>query len=238
MSQSSASYDKRFWLGLIFVIIGSVILLDNFDVFPYLHIPRYLISWKTFLILLGFYFLFGKKKTEAGIIMIAIGGVFLLQDMHFFRFRDIWHIFWPGLLIAVGLSLILRRNRDKEFWSGEKKSSSNFLDDFIMLGGRESTIDSQEFRGGKITSIMGGAELDLRNAQLSKEQNVLDLFVLFGGIELVVPPDWTVHVEVVSIFGGFSDKRVLPLKVVPNPEQVITVKGTVLFGGGEIKVAK
>jgi predicted membrane protein len=235
MSSQPQSTDKRFWLGLIFVLIGGVLLLDNLQLFPYFQIPRFLISWKSFLILLGFYFFFAKKKREVGIIMIAVGGVFILQDFNLFRFRDIWHVFWPALMIAVGLSLIMRRSLRQE--EGEKKNSRDYLDDFILLGGRESTINSQDFRGGKITAVMGGAELDFRHAQLSKEANELDVFVLFGGIEMVIPPDWTVHVEVVSIFGGFSDKRILPLKVVPNPSQVITIKGTVLFGGGEIKIA-
>jgi hypothetical protein len=57
--------------------------------------------------------------------------------------------------------------------------------------------------------------------------------VLFGGSNLIVPDDWKVKSEVVSILGGFSDKRL----IVPNPdtEKTLLVKGVVIFGGLELK---
>jgi hypothetical protein len=93
--------DRRFWLGLLFVLIGGILLLDNLNLIPY-YIPDYLLSWKTFLILLGIYFIVGRKKPEPGIIMIIVGSVFLFQDFYYFRIRDVWHIIWPTVLLVIG----------------------------------------------------------------------------------------------------------------------------------------
>ncbi|ELR69845.1 hypothetical protein C900_04548 [Fulvivirga imtechensis AK7] len=229
------SNDKRLWLGVILVAIGGVWLLDNLNIIPY-YIPHYFFSWKTFLIVLGLYFTLGRNRSEAGIIMIAVGTIFLLQDIGLFYVRNIWHIFWPAIIIVIGISLIMRRSGfGREHSSDEKKNSLDYIDDFAIIGGRDRKVDSQNFKGGKITAMFGGSEIDLRGAQLAEGVNVIDLFVVFGGSVIIVPPDWNVKVEVTSILGGFSDKRSSALKVVPNSDKVLVVKGFVMFGGGEVK---
>ena len=97
--------DKRFWLGIIFVIFGGIWLLDNLDFIPY-YFSDILFSWGSFLTLIGVYLLLGRKKVEAGIIFIAIGGILILQDMGFFYIRNIWQIFLPAMVIIIGISLI------------------------------------------------------------------------------------------------------------------------------------
>ncbi|TRX62671.1 hypothetical protein FNH22_00830 [Fulvivirga sp. M361] len=228
--------DKRIWLGGLFILIGSVWLLDNLDIIPYYY-SRYLFNWKTFLIALGTYFIFGRKKPEPGIIMIAIGGVFLLEEFYYFDFRDILRVFWPVVIIVIGVSLILRRNK-KSKWDAEKKNDLDYIDDFAIFGGRERVVDSQNFKGGKITALFGGSEISLTNAQLAEGVNELDVFVMFGGTEIRVPADWSVRVEVFSILGGFTDKRKSSVQVVPNPDKVLIVKGFVMFGGGEVKFSR
>ena len=108
----------------------------------------------------------------------------------------------------------------------------------VAFGGREIVVDSKDFKGGKLTAILGGSSIDLRNANLSEGENVLDIFTLFGGASLLVPQDWTIKVEVFSIFGGFGDKRNSSVKVMPHPNKVLIVKGFVMFGGGDIKYNK
>ncbi len=62
---------------------------------------------------------------------------------------------------------------------------------------------------------------------------VLDLFVMFGGYTIYVPQDWNVIIDLVPIFGGFSDKRVRSM-VVKETDRSIVISGTCIFGGGEI----
>ncbi|MDX1629304.1 MAG: LiaF-related protein, partial [Fulvivirga sp.] len=200
------------------------------------YIPHYLISWKTFLIVLGAFFITVKKKPEPGIVLIAIGGLFLMQDLNFFYIHNIWHIFWPVVVIAIGIALIARRGTSQRPVTGGSGNSLDYIDDTAIFGGRERKIDSQDFKGGKITAIFGGSDIDFRGSDLSKGHNVLDVFILFGGTDIKVPPDWSVEMDVFSIFGGWSDNRSSALKVVPNKEKVLIIKGFTMFGGGEVKL--
>ena len=112
----------------------------------------------------------------------------------------------------------------------------DFFDDFVVFGGREVFINSQNFYGGKITTIFGGAEYDLRNALLSNNGAVIDSVAVFGGCGFKVPPDWTVKNEVTAVFGGFSDKRgASPHQVISDPSKTLVIKGFTAFGGIEIK---
>jgi predicted membrane protein len=103
-----------------------------------------------------------------------------------------------------------------------------------FFSGVENQITSSEFEGGKVTAICGGIDIDLRPAELSGNNNVIDLFILFGGAEFKVPADWTVNMsELTVLFGAFEDKR--PTKSTnSDPNKVLYIKGMILFGGGEI----
>jgi hypothetical protein len=72
------------------------------------------------------------------------------------------------------------------------------------------------------------------NAEMSDEGCVLDLFTLFGGTQLIVPADWKIESDVVSLLGGFNDKRRM-VKSEMDPSKTLLIKGVVILGGVEIK---
>jgi predicted membrane protein len=94
---------------------------------------------------------------------------------------------------------------------------------------------SRNFKGGKITAIFGGIELDLTKAGLAPGVSELELACIFGGATLIVPDDWYITIEVTPILGGFSDSRkLMPGRSVDLSKHLV-IKGAVIFGGGEIK---
>lgn len=111
-------------------------------------------------------------------------------------------------------------------------SSENFIDLLTFMGGGKRKITSENFIGGKVTSIFGGSELDLTSANIIEKECVVDVFTMFGGLEVIVPNDWDVRVDVTSIFGGFDDKRNV---VGSDSSKVLIIKGVNIFGGGEVK---
>jgi predicted membrane protein len=115
------------------------------------------------------------------------------------------------------------------------KSSVDVLDEVAVFGGSEKMIHSENFQGGKITSIFGGQKLIFTRAKLASGQNVLELFAVFGGFELVIPEDWNVKVKIMPIFGGFVDKRIASPQSSQQSDKELMIIGTVIFGGGEIK---
>ena len=103
---------------------------------------------------------------------------------------------------------------------------------FSLLSSSKRRWGKSIFRGAETTAFMGGCELDLRDALLGPgELAVVDVFVIMGGVNIFVPPHWTVSQEVVPLMGGVHDKT---RSVPSNPAQHLLVRGTVVMGGVEI----
>ena len=92
---------------------------------------------------------------------------------------------------------------------------------------------NQVFKGGKVSNIFGGTEIDLTQATLAEGRNELIIECIFGGVTLIVPSDWKVVLNMSSIMGGFSDKRMYIKE--SSDSRILIVKGTAIFGGGEVK---
>ena len=109
------------------------------------------------------------------------------------------------------------------------------INDTSIFGGGKRRFDSNQFKGGSIIAIFGGSEIDLLDCKLAPGENVLEVFAMFGGTTLLIPAHWKIKMDLVPVFGGFSDKRRRDAGVVSDDKDFLVIKGTVLFGGGEIK---
>ena len=78
---------------------------------------------------------------------------------------------------------------------------------------------------------MGGIELDLRGASTAGGEAIIDVFAMWGGIEIKVSPDWSVSNQAIAIMGGVEDKS----KATSDARHRLIVRGFVLMGGVEIK---
>ena len=141
-----------------------------------------------------------------------------------------------ALLILVGVIFIFSKRHG---WNSVNVVSDGSADDYIdyvnVFSGGERQITSENFRGGKITAIFGGNEIDLTKSRLAPGINVLEVACIFGGTTIIVPDDWWVKIEVTPVLGGFTDSRKLtPGRVVDSTKQLV-IKGAVVFGGGEVK---
>lgn len=70
-------------------------------------------------------------------------------------------------------------------------------DEFALAAvsrGVELRSRAEALRGGSARALMGGLQLDLREATLDPAGARLELAAVLGGIELIVPPDWNVEV--------------------------------------------
>jgi predicted membrane protein len=109
-------------------------------------------------------------------------------------------------------------------------SNLDFLNVTAILGGTKKIIVSKNFQGGEILTFMGGAEINLVQADI-QGRAVLDVSQVMGGIKLLVPANWTVISEMAVILGGIDDKRLL---VTQAQDKILVIKGTSLMGGLEI----
>ncbi len=91
--------------GAILIIIGSVFLIDNLDLIPF-NLTHYLFKWQIILIIIGSVLLVNKPEKNTGIILLTIGIIFLIPDLHIFRNIEM-RTWWPVALIGVGVVLII-----------------------------------------------------------------------------------------------------------------------------------
>ena len=76
------------------------------------------------------------------------------------------------------------------------------------MGGQKQFDRTGPLYGGMVTTVMGGAVLDLRQMEIGRgEEAVLDLFTVFGGTEIRVPREWTVELAATTVMGGVDDAR-------------------------------
>jgi len=223
-------------LGIVLMFLGLFLIADLADIIPW-RLRDFIFTWQALLIFLGLVFLSSRENKGTGIVLIVIGSFFLLP-----RVLNVPHywgsLFWPSLLILVGLLIIFssrKGGRGGAYFGGHKHrtSSEDWLDDVAVFGGGDRIINSQQFKGGKITHIFGGSKIDFSRAQLAPGKVYLEVVLIFGGTKLIVPESWDVKMEVTSVFGGFSDKRVKSM-VVTDADRTLVITGTNVFGGGEI----
>ncbi len=195
-------------------------------------------NWQLLIIAIGAGSLAKKGNHSGGYVMILIGVFFLLPEFINIPFET-RQLFWPAILIGAGIIVLIKGSRNI---SGESKfsfqksdiSDIDMINDNHIFSGGEFHITSENFKGGRISTIMGGGKYNLRNAKLAPGIQIIEVSLIFGGIELNVPAEWDVKVEVSSIFGGFSNKNFSYTKANETTGQLI-IRGTAIFGGGEIK---
>ncbi|HTI11875.1 MAG TPA: DUF5668 domain-containing protein [Puia sp.] len=249
----------RIGAGLFLLLIGGVLLLDQMG-FPLpdwlfsWHVL--LIAVGLFLGLRhGF-------RGGAWLLLILVGGFFLVQDYYprLPLHRFIWPavLIFVGMLIIISPKRGYRRHwresgrlGDGEDWGGrrygrgcgrrysqnfasmkEGYSSEDFVDSTAIFGGVHKKIVSKTFQGGDVTSIMGGTELDLTQADFTGVVK-LEVTQVMGATKIIVPPHWEVRSEVNAIFAGYEDKRQQP--AITNPDKVLILQGTSVFGGIELR---
>jgi predicted membrane protein len=227
-------HHNRAVIGVVLVLAGLFLVMRNTGLFPD-FIDHVIFSWPMLLVTIGLVMTLGASEKTGGIIVMAVGGFFMIPLI----FRETFHMydmFWPSIFIIIGIIFIVTRRKK---WNPVNVSASASGDDYIdyvnVFSGGERQILSENFRGGKVSAVFGGIELDLTKAKLAPGRNELEIACIFGGATIIVPDNWFVIIEVTPILGGFSDSRkILPGRQVESSSQLV-IKGAVVFGGGEVK---
>lgn len=270
--------------GLFFVAAGVLELLFDYEALPSACKPI-IFSWQMLVGVIGFILLFIPRKFFGGLLLMLIGGFFLLLE-----FSDLLSFLkgniWAAIAIIAGLCLIFRpffrvrrfdkwrsraeriRNlsesrrcrlfgryrrlrhrqqgyerrrfahrcyRDKGAAWRSSVSGAGRIEYSAVFGGSHEKISVKDFRGGEISCVFGGAELDFSEAQLAEGVHTLEVNSVFGGVVLYIPVDWCVELRQSEVFGHFCDNRPKPPFEV-DEKRMLILEVTSVFGGGEVKV--
>lgn len=310
------------FVGVLITAIGAIFLLDQMGVVPAGFIFR--VFWPVVLIWAGFHATFRSGRFPGsfwGPVLLLLGTLWLLDNI------DVTHVavgrLWPLWLIAVGVWMFLRAsghidwpprrppdstigpgnnppagnlggaphpdevrhgttfaggnwsegkwtrhdrwNRwvdpTKQGWAeqcppagappgtpttepppppppGSQTTSYGDGDDTfehsVILGGYKRRISSQNFRYGRISTALGGFNLDFTYAGMAGNEAFVYVESIFGGGEIHIPPTWSVSIEAHAIGGGIVDET-LRRPDQSSPSKRLIVRGTIVFGGVVVK---
>jgi predicted membrane protein len=107
---------------------------------------------------------------------------------------------------------------------GETDNSRFHVD--VFMSNVTRAITSQELEHGSVTALMGGVDVDLRSADLAGGKATIDVSLVMGGLNLVVPDDWIVEFQGTPIMGSVDDQSRRPAG---EPDGRLLVEGTVLM---------
>lgn len=217
--------EFKSFFGAIMMAVGGYFLLSNELGFN-LGIDRFI--FPIGLILLGIY-LVTKKKRENQILSDV-------QEKLKLRSQSKTETTSASDAESQSETFNSGQSTFQSFSAGSGTSGATFNDSInidAILSGVNKRVMTKNMRSAKLTAFMGGVELDLTQADLTGVVT-MQVDVIFGGVKLVLPPHWDVRVEVTNIAAGVEDKRVFR-QVEIDADKVLLIRGTVLFGGLEIK---
>lgn len=111
---------RQLVLGIIFILAGTVFLLDNLDVLEF-RIPEYVLRWESLLILVGVISLF-SRNFSAAFTLITLGVFFWILRDHRISFFDLW----PVVLIIIGFSFLIKQGMAAFSKKGLQKEQKKF----------------------------------------------------------------------------------------------------------------
>ncbi len=225
--------DIKVFFGIAIIAVGIVLFLDNMGFGLRVNIFDF---WPLVLVAIGLSQLVQPQEARqplSGTIFLFLGLFFLLDNLFYipYDFGDLW----PILLIIIGYSIL------KNHAWGEHKDggTSDFINLSFILGGGDHKFTSQSLTGGKITAIMGGGTIDLRQASCEGDTLIIDTFAFWGGIEIIVPFHWTVNIQGSPIMGAIENTTSSPAGIegieINLPPKNLVIKGSAIMGGVEVK---
>ena len=223
---------KNVLWGVVLIILGLIIGGNSLGI---TNIDLFFDGWWTlFIIVPCFIGLFKENEKTGNIIGLLIGIALLLSCQDIIDFDLISRLWFPLILICIGISIIFKSTISGKINKEIQKFNKNHIDQHeycSTFSGQDINFDGEKFTGADLTAVFGGVKCDLRKAIIETDI-VINTSSIFGGIDIYVPENIKVKVKSSSIFGGVSDEK----KHAENAEaHTVYINATCLFGGVDIK---
>ncbi len=218
-------------LGIFILIIGILLLARNTGLYDTGQLLLYIPS---LFILMGLYALYKTRfHSVTGPMILILLATFVQLLVLGIVSWNILFTWWPLILVLIGIDILFNR---RNLFSPSKSSDqevdmTTFFDDVNV-----SNI-SKDFVGGNITAVLGESKLNLKESTVESLPAKINIMVLLGEINLKVPDNWRIEMDVVNILGDVHDDRSVisaqRSSTVEKPHLIIT--GFVMLGDFSIK---
>jgi hypothetical protein len=225
----------RLLVGIWVIALGAVFLAGNLGWIDTRH--AFGVFWPLLLVLVGAGLVVqsgNERKRAMGWVFVAIG-TWIFGDKIGWIDVGFWQLAFPLTLLGLGGFLVWRAFHGQRAQSEVPttvEDHAEYVRCFAVMSGTELRPVSRPFRGADLSAVMAGVKIDLTGARMEGDVATIEVFAFWGGMEIHVPPEWTVVSKVATLMGGFVDKR-RPTSTVPTKTLIIT--GFVVMSGIEVK---
>lgn len=238
------SLGSRLFFAVFLIIAGILLFLDNIGLLPVRNVWNY---WPLLLIAFGaakLSFSSSLIQRVLAFLLMGWGSLFLLMNLGVVHIR-VHDQSWPLslLLITFGILALVKTLESGAAGkphiglpSAPVEGSEDVLNEHVVLGSINRRLDSPNFQGGRIESVFGSVEIDLRRALIaSKEKSaVIAVNCVFGSVQVRLPDTWRVSLQAVGVLGNVEDKTIPPRTVAGVETPVLIITGQSVFGSVEI----
>lgn len=238
----SAAYQLT--VAVVLIAFGTLLFLDNIGVLPIQRIYEY---WPVILIAFGGAKLIYRPTLIGALwslFLIATGSLFLLVNL------DILHIrhdnTWPLSLLFITFGFLAliktldRRSvtlRQAQLPNINVAANPDVLNESVTLGSIERRVESNNFQGGELHSVLGSMEIDLRRAQFPPGARSATLIVdcVLSSAEIRIPDTWRVSVQAQSMLGNVDNRTIAPRADNGNELPTLIIAGNCVLGSVELE---
>ena len=223
---------NRILWGLVLVGVGVVLGLHVLDILPF---DIFFKGWWTLIIIIpSFISLFSQRDKTPGIVGMVAGVLLLLGSRGIIDFKMLAKLIGPILIVVIGLCLIFKDSFNKNAKEAIRRiKERNFPKKkcTAVFSGRNALFAGEPFYGADAVAVFGGLEIDLRGAVIT-EDILISTGAVFGGIDILLPPNVNAEVCVTPVFGGAANKTGRPFT---SGIPTVFVSGVCAFGGIDVK---
>jgi predicted membrane protein len=211
--------------GIIIMAVGLILLLNSTSLFQINIWGIVFKYWPLLLIYKAIKEFYEHNNWSSGnYILLGIGIVFLGKNLGFLDFLKFSYI-WPIIIIIIGFNMLQSKGSDSF-------SKKNDFSTTAIFSGVEMRNTSKDFQKSSILALFGGCNVDLKLAEMaSNDMSEIDVTVLFGGAEILLPKDWNVEVKGMPLLGGISNETYFS----ESNKKTLVINAFVMFGGLDIK---
>lgn len=215
--------------GFIIVVIGILYLTET--LVPGFHVD-FDIIWPIVIMAFGLNTILKRKKLDMfSTVLLFVGTWYLLLNVNFIP-EECEGIFWPIIVIIMGLSIMLSsvnfHNKVKKLGKVSREGMTSYSG---IFSGVEEKVKTKDFKGTTIYAVFGGVDLDLRDVEI-KENVVINIYCAFGGATLLMPKEYNIIMNSTALFGANENKCDHEFH---EKGKTIYVNCSSIFGGTELK---
>lgn len=134
-----------------------------------------------------------------------------------------------GAFFVAGVALyhacVIKKG--KEFEATLDKGPKS-MDETVLYGGKMKDYRDQTMRDTKIGAFFGGMQLDFSDVVTEKDEYRMDVTIMNGGLNIIVPDNFKLRIIDQCKFGGIADNTVC---ADPDHSVALSVFADVTCGG-------